>query len=100
VSPPRRRKSQSRGTRSSSRHRAVAGAAFWGTHLDADADVEPINVPGDPTALVLSLGPAPLPGREMIAEHYFATVYDKSAALAIALAAAADLLSSDADEVL
>ncbi len=74
---------------------------FWGT---IDPDAEPphlIKASVDPTAMVRSLGPAPLPGREVIAEHYFAAVYDKASALAVALAATAGLWddgSTGADE--
>jgi hypothetical protein len=62
---------------------------FWG---QAEAEIEPpglIRASVDPTAAVRSLGPAPLPGREVIAEHYFAAVYEKASALAVALAATA-----------
>jgi len=36
--------------------------------------------------------PPPLPGRETIAEHYFAAAYDKAARRAVALAAASGLI--------
>ena len=65
---------------------------FWGT---ADRDEEEptlIQPSDDPTAMIRSLGPPPLPGRETVSEHYFAAVYDKAASLAIALAAASGLL--------
>lgn len=45
-----------------------------------------------PDALVRSLGVPPLPGHELPAEHYFAAVYERSVALATALASAAGLL--------
>ncbi len=70
---------------------------FWGT---VDPDAEPphlIRASADPTAMVNSLGAAPLPGREVIAEHYFAAVYDKASALAVALAATAGLWDDGAD---
>ena len=38
--------------------------------------------------MIRSLGPPPLPGRETIAENYFALAYDKAARRAVALAAA------------
>ena len=47
--------------------------------------------------MVNSLGPAPLPGRETIAEHYFAAIYERAAGLAAAIAASSDLLQ-DTDE--
>jgi hypothetical protein len=87
----RRRKSNRRGKK------AVSPVQFWG---DPDATFDepaPIEIAEDPTAMVRSLGPAPLPGREQVAEHYFAAVYERAAALGGALAAAADLLDT-ADE--
>ena len=44
--------------------------------------------------MITSLGPAPLPCRETIAEHYFVAIYDRAAALAVALAASSDLLDT------
>jgi hypothetical protein len=55
---------------------------------DADRVITPVV---DPTALVKSLGPLPFPGGG-IAQHYFEVVYTRAAALAVALAAAADVL--------
>ena len=49
--------------------------------------------------MIRSIGQPPLPGRETVAEHYFVAVYEKAAALAIALAAASGLLdTSEADD--
>jgi hypothetical protein len=45
--------------------------------------------------MIRSLGPPPFPGGETLAEHYFAATYEKAAAVAIALAAASDLLDTD-----
>jgi hypothetical protein len=42
--------------------------------------------------MIRSLGPPPLPGRETIAENYFALAYDKAARRAVALAAASGLI--------
>ncbi len=42
--------------------------------------------------MIRSLGPPPLPGRETIAENYFALAYDKAARRAVALAAASGLM--------
>jgi hypothetical protein len=71
---------------------------FWGSDRD-DEPAALIRPSDEPTALIRSLGPPPLPGRETVAEHYFAAVYEKAASLAIALAAASGLLdTSDADD--
>lgn len=76
--------------------RPAAGRDFWGSDEaePSEAVIRPIE---DSSALVHSLGPAPLPGHETAAEHYFAAVYDKAANLAIALAAASGLLAPDDD---
>ena len=46
----------------------------------------------DATALVRSLGDPPLPGNRLPAAHYLASVVERAAVLATALAASADLL--------
>jgi len=101
MSGQRRRKSAARGGKAKQQ---VPTRDFWGTaSADAGAgadgdDVELIRPSTDAAAMVRSLGAPPLAGREVIAEHYFAAVYDKAAALAVALAATADLLDLS-DEV-
>ena len=72
-------------------------AEFWGD-ADADVEVDDIQPADDPAAMVASLGPAPLPGRETIAEHYFKAIYDRAAALAVAVAASSDLLPPSDDD--
>ena len=42
--------------------------------------------------MLRSLSSPPLPGRETVAVHYFAAVAEKAASLAVALAAASELL--------
>ncbi len=80
--------------------RRTAGVEFWGRPPAGDGlDVDDILPAADPSAMVRSLGPVPLPSREHVAEHYFASVYDKAAGLGTALAAAADLLPHDDDEI-
>jgi hypothetical protein len=89
VSGPRRRKSS--GSQPRGRRRAPQ-RDFWG---NADAFAEPATriVPAeDPTVMLHSLSSPPLPGRETVAVHYFAAVAEKAASLAVALAAASDLL--------
>jgi hypothetical protein len=106
MSPPRRRKptAQAKGARSNprpnaarsnARRRQPAGRDFWGADDIEESPAAVIRPIPDPTALVRSLGPPPLPGYETAAEHYFAAVYDKAATLAIALAAASGLLATD-----
>jgi hypothetical protein len=97
MSGPRRRKAPA--PRSNTRRRPATGRDFWGTD-DAEEDVAAAIRPSDdPAAMIKSLGPPPIPGYETIAEHYFDAVYDKAAALAVALAAANGLLDlADGDE--
>ncbi len=42
----------------------------------------------DSSAVVASLGRAPIPGQENASKHYFSLLYDRAAALSVALAAA------------
>ncbi len=92
MSTPRRRKAP---TRPNPRRKQGTGGDFWGSST-TDADVAaPIRMSDDPSAMIRSLGPPPLPGHEPAAEAYFAVVYDKAAALAAALVAASNLLQLD-----
>lgn len=59
---------------------------------------EPIRPAEDPTALVRSLGTPPLHPRGTVAEHYIATVIERAAGLATALAASVDLLEQPGDD--
>jgi hypothetical protein len=96
VSPPRRRKTQ--GRQGANRGRKHTTRDFWGTVAHDDDEPTLIRPSEDPTAMIRSLGPPPLPGRETVSEHYFAAVYDKAASLAIALAAASGLLDMSEEE--
>jgi hypothetical protein len=93
VSQAPRRKATNR----SKSRRPANEAEFWGD-ADADVEVDDIQPADDPAAMVASLGPAPLPGRETIAEHYFKAIYDRAAALAVAVAASSDLLPPPDDD--
>jgi hypothetical protein len=92
MSGPRRRKTPARPAR---RRRPVPTRDFWGREPAADDQPVTIRPSEDPTAMIRSLGPPPFPGGETLAEHYFAATYEKAAAVAIALAAASDLLDTD-----
>ncbi len=93
MSGPRRRKAPARPAR---RRRPAPTRDFWGRER-ADDDDQPMSIrpSEEPTAMIRSLGPPPFPGGETLAEHYFAATYEKAAAVAIALAAASDLLDTD-----
>jgi hypothetical protein len=94
MSPPRRRAS----TRSSPRRKAAPRRDFWDGVDSGDEPMPLIRAPDDPAAMIRSLGPPPLPGRETIAEHYFAAAYDKAARRAVALAAASGLMDMSEPE--
>ena len=59
---------------------------------------EPIAPGTDPAALLRSLGDPPLQGQGAVAEHHLATVVERAAALATALAASAGLLAQPGDD--
>jgi hypothetical protein len=93
VSPPRRKKAPERGA--NARRRRVPQRDFWGSDPAGDDEVEFIRPAADPTVMLRSLSSPPLPGRETVAVHYFAAVAEKAASLAVALAAASELLDMD-----
>jgi hypothetical protein len=88
VSPSRRRKPAARRNQ---RGRSAPTRDFWGAGVGAEPKLPAIRPSEHPTALIHSLGALPFPGGE-VASHYFDAVYERAAALALALAAAADLL--------
>jgi len=99
VSSARRNKKSSSRARTP-RGKAAAKRDFWGPDDAGGAEVlppEPIRAAQHPTALIQSLGPPPLPNGA-IAQHYFEVIYERAAALAIALAASAELSRLDEDD--
>jgi len=68
-----------------------SGPKFWGRE-GALEPARPVTPSGDPTAMVRSLGPPPLGVLAGPGEHYLNAAYDKAASVAVALAAAGDLL--------
>ena len=54
-----------------------------------------MKVADEPAAVVHSLGPPPLHGRDAIAEHYFTLVYDRITMMAGAVAGAAGMIEVD-----
>jgi hypothetical protein len=94
MSPPRRRST----TRSTPRRKAAPRRDFWEGTDAGDEPVALVRAPDDPSAMIRSLGPPPLPGRETIAEHYFAAAFDKAARRAVALAAASGLMDMSETE--
>ena len=88
MSPPRRRTS----SRSTPRRKAAPRRDFWDGVDPRDEPTPLVRPPEDPSAMIRSLGPPPLPGRETIAENYFALAFDKASRRAVALAAANGLI--------
>jgi hypothetical protein len=95
MSQSRRRKPSARPSRG---RRPSSGRDFWGSENREEEPASLIRPSEDPTAMIRSLGPPPLPSRETVAEHYFVAVYDKAASLAVALAAASGLLDTSEDD--
>jgi hypothetical protein len=91
MSGPRRGKPAARPSR---RRRPARADDFWGREKTEDDKAVIIRPSDDPTAMIRSLGPPPLPGGETVAEHHFAATYQKAATLAMALAAASGLLDT------
>jgi hypothetical protein len=88
MSKPRRGdKSGSR----SPRGKGKPSRDFWGPELADEQPVDMVRPADHPAALVQSLGPLPLPNGA-VAQHYFEVIYERAAALALALAASADLV--------
>ena len=58
-------------------------------------DPEPIVAAAEPVALLRSLGDPPLGSKSVVAGHYVASVIERAAMMASALAASADLLGKD-----
>ena len=107
---PRRKRSRSR-KRGGSSNAAANGAAakngarnqpkknqpkvdpreFWGDPELLPDRIDGIKHSPDVRAVLTSLGRPPLTGNETPAEHWFSMVYERSAFLAGALAAAGDL---------
>jgi len=92
-----RRRSRQRGRSSSKRDQKskpelkIDRKDFWGNPEALPEPSEPHPQPGDVNALVQSLGRIPLTGHETAAQHWLTLVYERSAVLAGALAAASSL---------
>jgi len=95
MSPHRRRKAPSRPP---ARQRPATGGDFWGTRDVVAEGPESIRPTDDPAAMIRSLGPPPVHGRETAAAQYFEAVYDKAVQLAFALASANGLLDVADDD--
>jgi len=83
----KRGKSRNRGNRT----KKVDPVKYWGAHDALPAPSEHVTSSPSPVAAVDSLGRPPIPGHENAAKHYFSLVYERSANLAVALAAAGGL---------
>jgi hypothetical protein len=95
VSPSRKRQPAKRAP---ARRRPATGRDFWGTDEGGEEPIDAIRATDDPVAMVRSLGRPPLHGHEMAGERYFEAIYERAAALALALAAANGLLEREDDD--
>lgn len=69
--------------------------SFWGESSDLPSPPTDLRITADATAVVRSLGPAPLGAHETAAEHYLGPIYDRAVMLASALGAAGDLIEPE-----
>jgi hypothetical protein len=106
VNAPRRKSKQRRGNSGGGggnsggggarQNRTAPPAEFW--RAAPEPPEPPDIVPAEhPTALLQSMGTAPLPGQAQVADHYMAAVVQRAAILATALAASADLLDDSSE---
>jgi len=78
-------------------HASARPADLWRQVPPLD-DPEPIIPAKDPAAVLRSLGTPPLQGHGALVDYYLATVVERAAGVAAALAATANLLGSPDDE--
>jgi hypothetical protein len=69
-----------------------SGPGFWGDPTKLPSAPLEVRIAQDPAAVPQSLGPPPLPGHEVIAQHYFGVVYDRAVTLAFARTAGGGLI--------
>jgi hypothetical protein len=92
----RRGNAQRRRNRGSRTNPQQDPVAFWGDPSELPASQPDVRITDDPSAVPRSLGAPPLPGHEVIAEHYFRVVFERAVTTAGALAAAGGLIDPDA----
>ena len=98
MSEQQQQKSGSRRRRGRRRpHGGQKSGDLW-RHVPALDTAEPIIPAKDPAAVLRSLGTPPLQGHGALVDYYLATVVERAAGVAAALAATADLLGSPEDE--
>lgn len=88
----KRRRGNKRSNRKRARRGRDKGHAFWGDPMRLPEPITDVKVADEPAAVVHSLGPPPLQGREEIAKHYFTAVYDRITGVAGAVAGAAGMV--------
>ncbi|MGI9624152.1 MAG: hypothetical protein ACR2PK_15055 [Acidimicrobiales bacterium] len=80
-----------RKSRGRSRSKKVDPLKYWGDReLLTIPETFVLDTP-DTSVVATSLGRPPIPGQENASKHYLSLVYDRAAALAVALAAAGDI---------
>jgi hypothetical protein len=85
--------------RKGSKKKKADPRVFWGDpQALADIGSPTATITTKPSAVIQSLGRAPLSNQANASEHYFAAVYDRAVNLAAALAAAGDLTGDPDDE--
>ena len=79
--------------------RQEASDEFWHGAGKMPDPPPKIQVAEEAAAVIRSLGEPPLTGQEEVAKHYFDAVYLRSVNLAGALAAAAEMIGDEDDEL-
>lgn len=77
------------------RSKGKAVVEYWGDTATLPEPTSDIRITDDPSAVVRSLGRAPLPGQDHVSEAYFTAVYGRAVGLASALAAAGELIEPE-----
>jgi len=94
---PRQAQQGPRRKRGRRRPAGSRGGDLWRQPPPLD-EAKPIVPANDPAAVVRSLGTPPLQGHGALVDYYLATVVERAAGVAAALAATADLLGEPEDE--
>lgn len=95
MSGPQQNQQKRSKRRRTKKNSATKSTQYWGEIEKLPPPKDTVRITKDPAAVIRSLGRAPLTGHETISEHYFDAVYQRSVALASALAAAGELIDPE-----
>lgn len=95
MSGPQQNQQKRSKRRRTKKNSTTKSTQYWGEVEKLPAPKDTVRITKDPAAVIRSLGRPPLTGHETISEHYFDAVYQRSVALASALAAAGELIDPE-----